>query len=371
MEKIDYCGTSHLLRNVDTLLEKTEFKCVNVFAYKINNSHYKPFLSFLLHNNSKNNKLSIPRVYFFANVFRETEILKSYIIKQLTGMMNSQNYGDLSTDNVEVAGFYLNAENELCVFVDLSWCPWNTYDVLFKTEKLWFGIVDEIINKRQICNIDIDQTLIDFFVAEPEFVLLKDGINQFIETPMSCYVGKSEKQLNFIHMFGVSRSDKSRAFGPYFYFTDYQRAAEVATKNLTNKEDIEFNKMINDERFKKESKGGVVRFAVFMKKTKYVDNNIDNEPDPSETKKVRVNDPNLDVNYERLTNRISDHDGNWANKYDSLSIGNIVLDDGNEFKDNHYIVLKDYDQQFPLSYHLIDKKFVDRSFERNAIYHIM
>lgn len=371
MEKIEYCGTGHLLSNVDTLLENTSMKHVNIFAYKINKSQCKPFLSFLLHNNSTNSKLTNPRVYFFANVFRNTEMLKSYIIKQLTGMMNSQNYNDLSTDNIEVAGFYLNDENELCVFVDLSQCQWNTYDMLFKTEKLWFGIVDEVINKHHVCNIDIDQQLIDFFISEPAFMLLKDGLGEFIETPMVSYVGKSEKQLNFIHMFGVSRAEKSRAFGPYYYFTDYQTAAEVATKNLVNKEDIDFNKMINDERFKKESKGGVIRFAVFMKKIKYVDNNVDNELDHSETKNVRLNDTKLDVNYERLTARISDHDGNWTNKYDSLSVGKVILDDGNEFKDNHYIVLKDYEQQFPLSYHLIDKNFIDRSFERNAIYQIM
>lgn len=371
MEKVEYCGTSHLLNNVDTLLEKMGFKQVNVFAYKINKGHCNHFLSFLLHNNSTNSKLSIPRVYFFSNVFLNTEALTSYIINQLTGMMNSQNYGDLSTDNIEIAGFYLNDKNELCVFVDLTWCPWNTYDILFKTDKLWFGIVDEIINKHHICNIDVDQQLIDFFIGEPTFALLKDGLGEFIEIPMVCYVGKSEKQLNFIHMFGVSRSDKSKAFGPYFYFTDYPRAVEVAMKNIVDKDDINFNKIINDGRFKKESKGGVIRFAVFMKKTKYVDNNIINDLDASETKKVRMNDPNLDVNYERLTSRISDHDGNWADRYDSLSIGNIVLDDGNQFKDNYYIILKEYDQQFPLSYHLIDKNSVNTSFERNIIYHIM
>ena len=66
MEKIEYCGTSHLLSDVDALLENTDLKHVNIFAYKINKSQCKPFLSFLLHNNSTHSKLTNPKVYFFA-----------------------------------------------------------------------------------------------------------------------------------------------------------------------------------------------------------------------------------------------------------------------------------------------------------------
>jgi hypothetical protein len=62
-----------------------------------------------------------------------------------------------------------------------------------------------------------------------------------------------------------------------------------------------------------------------------------------------------DTKIEELTMRITDYDGKWSYNYDSAHIGVIILDDGKLLKINNQIVVKDYNQQIPLSYHYIYK----------------
>ena len=87
---------------------------------------------------------------------------------------------------------------------------------------------------------------------------------------------------------------------------------------------------------------------------KFVENFPNDESDFSETKKKRIDDANLDKNMEALTMRISDHDGRWAENYDSVFLGETELDNGAILKNTPIFVVKTYEQQIPLSYHFID-----------------
>jgi hypothetical protein len=55
--------------------------------------------------------------------------------------------------------------------------------------------------------------------------------------------------------------------------------------------------------------------------------------------------------------RISDHDGRWAENYDSVYLGPVELDDETYFHCN-LLAVKNYDQQIPLSYHYVDKNML-------------
>jgi hypothetical protein len=100
-----------------------------------------------------------------------------------------------------------------------------------------------------------------------------------------------------------------------------------------------------------------VRFAVFTGKTKYIENNSNDPTDESEIKQKLLS---IQPNTEHLTIRITDYDGKWANNYDSVYLGHVELDDGTCFIHNNVLVLKNYNQQVPLSYHFIDKKTLEK-----------
>ncbi len=89
------------------------------------------------------------------------------------------------------------------------------------------------------------------------------------------------------------------------------------------------------------------------------------------TKKERLDDTDLDKNMEILTMRISDHDGKWAENYDSTFLGKIELDNGEYLKNTPIYVLKEYEQQIPLSYHFIDKRYLKDLYDENNDYLIM
>ena len=60
------------------------------------------------------------------------------------------------------------------------------------------------------------------------------------------------------------------------------------------------------------------------------------------------------------------------NNYDSVYLGNIELDDGSFLEDTPIIVLKEYNQQVPLTYHYIDKNKLGLIYEeQNKHYSIL
>ena len=73
----------------------------------------------------------------------------------------------------------------------------------------------------------------------------------------------------------------------------------------------------------------------------------------------------LEILLTLLTLRISDHNGLWAKTFDSAYLGNIELDDGSFIEDAPLIVLKEYNQQIPLSYHFIDKSSLGNKYDSN------
>jgi hypothetical protein len=310
--------------------------------------------------------ISIPTIFLSENNFKKSGQLQYFVENQLIKMMNTQNYNNLSCENIEFNGFYID-NNKICMFFDLTNTRWTTYDTLFKTDLLWFGIIDEMVNKRSICNIPIHDSVTDFFVNNPSFCLLEDNTGNKVEVPIVAYRGNHLKQLTFTYTFGVSQSDKGTLFGSYYYFTDYQNAIKQGgwCDNYDSLQLTTINK------YGKYDSGGIVRFAIFMNKTKFIENNIDDVVDTSITKYNRLRDTELNTQCENLTVRISDHDGNWTNEYDSLFVGKILLDNDEELQDTPIIVVKNYNQQRPLSYHLIDKNYLDDQYNKKKDYHIM
>jgi len=364
--KYNYVGLNSLEKDIDSFLETSEEAiCIKLFAYKIAKSHQDPFLTFLLHNSC--NMICMPTIFLPENNFQKTGELVYFVKNQLIKMMNTQNYNNLSCENIEFNGFCID-DNKICMFFDLTNTRWTTYDILFKTDLLWFGIIDEMVNKRSICNIPIHVSVTDFFVNNPSFCLLEDDACNKVEIPVVAYRGKHLNALGFTFIFGVSQSDKSNLFGSHYYFTDYQNTIKQGGWHDDTYDTMQFN-TINE--YGKYDSGGIVRFAIFMNKTKFIENKVDDVVDGSVTKYNRLRDEELNTQYENLTVRISDHDGNWTNEYDSLYVGKVLLDNDEELKDTPIIVVKNYDQQRPLSYHLIDKNYLDDQYNKKKDYHIM
>lgn len=333
----NYSAKKFLINNIDYCLESNTFSQIKIVAYEVNNKGVYPFLQFLLLKDDFSPKLSFPFIPINYNNTNTEQILNMTKILFI-GLNLTDNY-ETFTKNVVFDGFYEN-NGEMFLFVDITNLMINLYDIYSDTH-VRFVLVDEILNKKQICDIDIDKKVTDFFNINYDFALLTNSLNESYEIPIVSYIGKQDNMINFTYIFGVTKQNKDAILGPYYYFTDFYNAV---------KEEINDNtKNINDK------KRGIVRFAIFTKKTKYIENFPNDNIDESETKRMKLNDESQDKNYESLTMRITDYDGKWAENYDSCYLGHTELDNGEYLKNTPILVVKEYEQQIPLSYHYSKK----------------
>ena len=320
------------LLTLDFKNELFEYYDINIFAYTVNNEKKYPFQQILLAKSTITSELIFPKIPLFNN-FNKNELI-DYTKVCLFGYLMLENY-ETFNDLIKFDGFY-EYNNELYLFFDLTENKVNLCDI-YSNSSLWFGLMDEIVNYKHICNIKVNESVSYFFQENQDMCFLVDDKDDIYELPITCFISSPEKKLNFTCIFGQIKEDKNEILGPYFYFKDYYNAFEEA------------GSLIKDN-----TKMGLVRFAIFTGNVKYIENYPNDPIDESDIKKQRLQDANLDQNIERLTMRISDHDGKWADKYDSAYLGNVELDDEN-FLNKKLVVIKEYEQQMPLSYHFINK----------------
>ena len=337
---------NHLLNdNIDIILESNSYNKIYICCYQVINKSGTvcPFLQYYLINDVLNEKLVFPNlnlVNINLNNNKLIEIAKEYMFLLLN------NYNNFNDDMEYSGAMYYN--NDIYLIFDLSKCKIQI-DFLIKNSKIWLCLLHEIVNQKSVCNINISNRVTDFFVNNSDLVFLYDNDDNIYETPTVCYVGKNWNRLNFTHTFGVSKSDNKTILGPYYYFTNFNNAVEQCDYS------------------DKYEKMGVIRFAVFTGVIKIITNLESNPNDESNVKKEMLNDPALDNKYEALTSRISDHDGKWTEKYDSAYIGySIELDDGTKLKENCLTVVKNYEQQLPLTCQYVNKNSVMLSIQNNC-----
>jgi hypothetical protein len=185
-----------------------------------------------------------------------------------------------------------------------------------------------------------------------------DQTGKNYEIPIVCYVGKPQTRLSFTCTFGETRSNKTSILGPFYYFFDFF----TAFKNSPVAKKLVYSETATAG--DPDETAGVVRFAAFLGATRFIENRPGDPIDTSDIKQQRLEDKLLNATHERLTMRISDHDGNWSQKYNSAFLGNPELDDGSHMNIK-LLAVKEYNQQIPLSYHYINNatlKYADKLF---------
>jgi len=333
------------LSGVTNVIVPENITTVSMVCYRINNEKRCPFLEYLLLKNQ--NALDFVTIQKPTNnITIETvlNIVDTNLMFLLLGVNSSL---DNSFDFTNCYKGYKMRENNLCVFYDLTSLNIQVCDIYRKND-LWFCLIDEIINTGKVCDIDISQNVNIFFtecLEKYQYYHLYDENNSAFEIPKVVYVGTSKSKTEFTYTFGVSKKDVLSPMGPYYYFTNFNNA-------ITQGIQIE-NAM------KSTGEGGIVRFAIFLGKLQVKQNLPDEPADCSDVKTAKIIfGSNEDANYERLTIRITDYDGNWASEYDSVILEDILLDEHIKIKDAPLYVCKEYDQQCPLSYHYINKHAV-------------
>jgi len=299
---------------------------LHICAYNVNTEESKyPFIQFLLIKDIFSNEIIFPYIlidkYNKNNIKKEIELFLSVILL------------DIKAKNKYILKGIKEFHNELYVFVEIQ-----DNDLKIDYKDTFLGLMDEITNSKHIYDVKVNSNVTDFFLENPEFIFLNSETGVSYEIPVVVYQSLEQKMLNFTFMFGIRKSDALAILGPYYYFTNYKNACD---------------------KFKdKNEKYGIIRSALFIGSIKVPMNFPEDEIDESTIKKELLMEEELNnnSNYEKLTMRISDHDGKWTNMYDSVYLGRTELDDGTFLKNTPIWVVKNYNQQFSLSYKLVPRK---------------
>ena len=294
-----------------------DYDTVFICAHKIiGDGVLYPFIQYLLMKDPETNVIHFPSFQYFGSdvpIYESKILLCEYI-------HNYNLHIDKCMELIHYKG-YLHNGTSLYLFFDISLCNTNIFDI-FKSNILWFTLIDEIINQRSICGFKINENVSTFFISNPTLLFLQNENDINYESPVVAYAGDFNSKLTFKYTFGEPKTPDS-FMGPYYYFTDYANVLTNKGYRITSL----FNKEVETHPF------GIIRFAIFLKKT-FVPLHF------------------TEITYEQ------DDDDLWTKNHDSVFIGKIKLGGGNCIQNYPIWILKDYAQQYSLSYHYMDEKNV-------------
>ena len=223
-----------------------------------------------------------------------------------------------------------------------------------KRDELWWCLMDEICNWRKVLTMNVDSSVVKLFYDKPELIYLYDTNYNKLEIPVVGYHGTYHKLLEFIYTFGVKENDVSSMYGPYYYFSTFNRAIKYAGWNYEgNKELIQEHVVVDDKgRF---DKGGLIRTALFMNNMKLFLNHPLDSVDNSEYSAAALKDIDRREKM-RIKLKLVDYDAKWSSEYDSVYAGRVLMDNGEPLFNYPEMVVKNNSQQVTLSIHIVDKK---------------
>jgi hypothetical protein len=324
-------------------IQKNDINSIVLCIYSINNQGKFPFLEFGMTKNTNrfliNNELfSMPSfIYDYeSDIFNQSKIILDNLF--YLELNNSK----LEKFNYDYKG-YLIDDNKLYLFIDCSKLN-NQIRQLNRNTNLWFLLADEIVNHKKSCNFQINKETTDFFIKNINFLFINDEENKEYEIPIVAYVGKPLHNLEFTAVFGQIKLNEEQYYGPYYYFTDYKTSIRQGGWTKDYNLEIKYNKLITEKNNGKYLKGGIIKFALFLGKTKFI-----------QEKEDKV-------------------DNNWTKNYDSLYVNKIYDELKLDTEKEKYPmwILKDYNQQVSLSYNYIDRRTLGNIWDgNNENYYVM
>lgn len=311
---------------------------ISLVFYSINDNIFKPYLIFVFEK--KDEQLIFPRITL-------DEIKTTPQVNRIV----EDNYSSIFK-KIDFQGHY-KYNNELFLFYNVD--SIKSASKITASDLYYRLCLHEIVNLKESYNTPVSSHANDFFVKNEGFCYLEDEEYNLIETPTVAYTGSYYKKIAITAALGPIRGTPTASMGPYFYFSNFNRAMRYAVMTI-NSQPMEVNGekiTIDDTPIYK--KGGIVKFILFLGKEK-VFLNRDNDPD--DTSEISKNiAENSDIVKATIKNR--DNDSKWINEYNSTIITFKTIEYKGKNKDlEAQITIKDSEQTDPISFYYVDTKNV-------------
>ena len=329
-----YNADSIIINAVPLLKGMVEVR-ICLFVVVVGNT--TPFVEFCLYRDD-DDTLRLPTIPVGNNTVEEAQV-------ELTKV-----YSEWKAD-IGYRGFVVSGDEKILVYEwknDTS----DSLDTGTISSRWWRVMAAEIVNVRSMLSFPIRDDVCDFFLENSEFLFLRDENDVVYETPSVGYYGSYYKNIAMTSVFGLRREGPTTSLGPYYYFGSYERAMRYAIWSSSRKPMKVDGKLITIDEEGRYDRGGLVRFALFMGKTKVMmgrDSDMDDQSEISQ--ELAVNN-----SFIKATMKIRDVDANWVLDFNSVRHGKYTIK--LEGRDPRVlvpqIVVKDYNQQVPLSYYYVN-----------------
>ena len=358
----EYPIEDDLERDFSKLLLKKNSR-INICCYMVSTNGLKPYLKYLLYKYPESEEAYSDLLVFPFFLHDGESDIRERCIDEITEYLD--NIGGSSS--VYVRG-YKEGESGVNVFIELDGKVYDSLNEIkhqTRGSELWFVLIKEIIDVRNVVNFPIHSSVTDFFLNNMSFLFLLDKDQRPYTLPLVAYHGNYYKVISFVAVFGLKKSSVFSSLGPYYYFGTYEKALRYAVWTHSHKPMTVDGETITINDTGKYKKGGIVRFAIFPGNMKV----FLNRPDDPEDVSRLTQEKKADDEWISQTARLRDVDGKWAEKYNSVYQGVMILADGRKNQRGPHWVLRDYEQQTPLTYHYVDTSKFDDGLVKEPTYY--
>lgn len=309
--------------------------CVlNILCYHIEDQYKYPFLQFMME-----------KIPYCNNIVKEQLTLPCVFMRDL-----SKEIEDVVLDKViyglDLLGCDYNKVNKNMykgiIFSKDTYTPYALVNItgidihglnFTRHTTCWFALSTEILNIKTVCNIPVNEDLINLFSDFPQIgYLINSKTNKHYIIPDVMYTGNELKQAEFQSIFGNIKKKIYNSCGEYYYFyrsfynsvKDGGWLKEIDNNKIGDRKLVENNSM-------KYINGTINRYALFVEGKIYIENK----------KEFSLTDEIIENFYPEPC---------------------IIICYSGEYNIKPDILVKKYDSFVCLSYHKLNKNLLDEYF---------
>jgi len=262
------------------LYNENQMNIVYILCYNVINTSKYPFLQFMMEkipycNNFIKERFTLPSIIYDKSINIKNCVLDK--VRQTLYSINCD--GNKVIDNMYKGVIYDKSETPYIV-VNITGI--DIYGLkLTRNSLTWFILPSEIVNTKEICNIEVDEDVTQLFTEIPELCLLiNTKTNTTFIIPDAVYTGGEYKTVEFNSVFGNNKTKEYASCGEYFYFyKSYLDAVKDGgwIKSLHNTDIItnSSGRLIVENEYGRYINGGINRYALFIEGQIYIEKQRD------------------------------------------------------------------------------------------------
>ena len=381
--------------DVPTILDSDDDKSIdseddvkiNLCIYQINTSCEIPFLEFLMirrqqQQHEKKKVFEFPNFDYVSSKRTILQQAEHYVSDTLTALEKQQDKNNHDNDHngdedseekndngiTKFRGFFKHSSKKgdkktqlnIYLFFQKYFKKLKHPPQLSKHNDVWWIVTSEIVNFKKVMYMDIDASIYELFVRNPEIMHLYDCRGRLLETPTVCYFGDQFQKIKYLAFFGLLKAPIKSSFGPFYVATNFISSMKYACYTHDQKSfELYSGESITSGKHGKYKEGGVLRMVLFIGKMKAFLK--DGPPDDSQiSQELAKTDESID----KLM-ALRDSNGNWTEEYDTAYSGLyfVALQEGAIAVNTVEWFFKNYNHSAVISYHKMDTADIPDKFD--------